>query len=174
VVINEELKFVFVHVPKTAGQAIHRSLPRARKNPWPTHTILADIEKGDKFAFGFVRNPWGRLVSLYHFMVQKSVVRDFNQEEIIRKGFKRSVMEVSMSGQQDATYWLNGCDYVGRFENLQSDFDVICNKLNFKKRQVGKLNASIHKDYREYYDQETIDFVARMHKKTIDQYGYDF
>ena len=164
-----------MHVPKTAGQAIHRSVPRPRKNPWATHLTLEKLnDNSGKFSFAFVRNPWDRLVSLYHFMIQKPVVRDFNQQELINSGFKEAVLGLKMNGQRDARYWVEDCDYVGMFEYLQRDFIEICEYIGIEPRPVGKLNSSSHDHYSKYYDDETRDFVAERHAWTIEHYGYKF
>lgn len=92
--ISDNRKFIFVHVPKTAGTSVKTalkpfSLPRPprwfsllrrfglprdyRRYRFPIHTSLAaiewvvpaDIHRG-YFKFAFVRNPWDRLVSSYH------------------------------------------------------------------------------------------------------------
>jgi len=36
------------------------------------------------------------------------------------------------------------------------------------------LNPSKHKDFRDYYDSETIDKVAKHWRKDIELFGYDF
>jgi len=179
-VINEELSFVFVHVPKTAGQAIHRTLPRPRRNPWLTHANLDDVEKGDKFAFGFTRNPWDRMVSLYFFILQRNWPNG-DHYKVRALGFKKSLFERKLGdfshprdGQNDSLLWLNDCDYVGRFETLQEDFNKISELIGIERRIIGVMNESKHSHYRNYYDAESIDFVSEIHKETIDKFGYEF
>ena len=173
-IINDELKFIFVHVPKTAGQSLHRSFPRPRKNDIPTHTARHEVDR-DYFSFGFTRNPWDRMVSLYHFMAQKPVVRDFDQEHLRRIGFKNALFgEYLGDGQRDSFWWLDGCDYIGTFETLQNDYEAICMEIGIDAGIVGKINESVHNDYRKYYTPEMVDFVANKHAKTIERIGYTF
>ena len=178
VIIDDERRYIFVHVPKTAGNAIHKSLPRPRRNPWKMHRALFQIAPENrigKFAFGFVRNPWDRMVSLYHFCVQKHEPRNINQASLISNGFEKSLLTNTIdSGQRDAMWYLDGCDCIGRFERLQDDFDGICDILGVEHRTVGKINASKHDDYRTYYTPEMIDHVAEKHKRTIELFGYTF
>lgn len=92
--ISDSRRFIFVHVPKTAGTSVKTalkpySLPRPprwysllrrfglprdyRRYRFPIHVSLAAIERvvppevfRGYFKFAFVRNPWDRLVSSYH------------------------------------------------------------------------------------------------------------
>ena len=71
-IIDHESKFIFVAVAKTACTSIHRSF-EITQDPEPNiyHMHLKDIIKTNPeakgyFKFGFVRNPYDRLVSAYH------------------------------------------------------------------------------------------------------------
>ena len=76
---NDQLKTVFLHIPKTGGTTVKRLLGIRQLNsenpvliPSPQHLTCALLrvsmghEKYDSyFKFTFVRNPWARLVSDY-------------------------------------------------------------------------------------------------------------
>ena len=64
-------------------------------------------------------------------------------------------------------------DYVGRFENLEEDFNVIRDKLKITTR-LPKKNVSIRGDYRSAYDNEMIEFVYKHCEKDIKEFGYEF
>jgi hypothetical protein len=94
-------------------------------------------------------------------------------------------------------------DFVGRFENLQNDFSFVCEKLNIETKTLPHNNKSssifnrrdnnlieilrsirstmsmtrrknTFENYIDYYDQESIDFVASIYKNDIDTFGYEF
>ena len=48
----------------------------------------------------------------------------------------------------------NKMDFIGRVENLENDFEYVCNKLNLKHDFVGNRNKSVHGSYVKYYDKE--------------------
>jgi len=196
-VINREKGFIFVHVPKTAGNAIECALPKCdrikRKKqfrqmvPREKHILLKDINKDGLFAFGFVRNPWDRMVSLYHFRTQKDNQNNkFDQQRLRDYGFEKSLLtgilgennppwdQPELNMTNDAMTWLEGCDYIGRFESLQKDFDTICNKIGLGKIELDHTNSSRHDNYRKYYTPEMIEYVAETHKQTIERFGYEF
>lgn len=65
-------------------------------------------------------------------------------------------------------------DFVGRFENLQSDFEKICKKLELQAIPLQKLNSSKHDYYRNHYNHETASIVERLYARDINLWGYNF
>jgi len=86
--ISHSKKFVFVHIPKTAGTSItnvldtHCEVKSANDPSCPFYYHASAIELknffdemkwdwNEYFKFTFVRNPWDRLVSYYEFTKQR-------------------------------------------------------------------------------------------------------
>ena len=199
-IINKEYDFIFIHVPKTAGNAIEGTLPKCnrRKNrglyrqmvPQEKHLHLEnipDVDRDRMFRFGFTRNPWDRMVSLYHFRSQKDNQNNkFDQQRLRDYGFEKCLLE-SILGENlppwdrpelnmtnDSMTWLEGCDYIGRYESLQEDFDRISEIIGLEQKDLPHTNSSKHRDYREYYTPEMVKYVAETHKQTIEKFGYTF
>lgn len=70
---HDKYKCIFIHVPKVAGSSIERVIYQTDK--WLVgHVKASDYMKFDKdkfdsyFSFGFVRNPYDRVVSAYHYL----------------------------------------------------------------------------------------------------------
>jgi hypothetical protein len=66
-------------------------------------------------------------------------------------------------------------DFIGKYENLDTVWDTICKRVGTTKpNRLNRENTSSHNNYREYYCDEDIEKVARMYKKDIELFGYNF
>lgn len=148
-----------------------------------------NIKKHRCFKFTFVRNPWSRIVSTFEDKTKKVISTKWEHpfyKKYKNHSFKDFVAEINKldidSENCDNHIRLqvnqidfNHLDFLGRFENLQQDFDKIC--LNFKNIKESKLphkNKSSLEHYTEYYDNETRQIVAEKYAKDIEYFGYEF
>ena len=150
------------------------------------------------FKFSFVRNPWSRLVSEYryrNFLSHKSF-KDFVMSKLPKPGWDDKYRHVMP--QSDMLYDNNGhllVDFVGKFENLQQDFDQVCIQLGFNDSRLPHINSSDKKSrelrrkaknifhrnkesslrrYNEFYDEETRGYVAELYQADIKNFNYCF
>lgn len=138
------------------------------------------------FKFSFVRNPWDRAVSWYKY--QTKLVNECEsgeRESIYYKQYKKlsklSFNEWVENLKLENFYEFFMCnsnsiclDYIGRFENIQNDFDTICDKINIPKQKLLHKNKSKHKHYTEYYNEETRQIIANKFAKDIEFFNYKF
>lgn len=89
--ISHKHKFIFIHIPKAAGTTIEKVLfkyaspssgtPDARRYKWYRNRELFKIIEShpDYYTFTFSRNPYSKIVSLYHFFKfhQSLSLKDF-------------------------------------------------------------------------------------------------
>jgi hypothetical protein len=188
-IISDSHKFLYVAVTKTGSTTLQKRLKRyqAVAKKLKKHSSLNTIYKQfpiiqDYFKFAIARNPFDWVVSWYFY-------RKTQQNKNNTKGisFKQWLVAENSSayntdglGLTLSQYDIMGCDenikldFIGRYENLQEDFDTICDKIGIPKQQLPHQNKSKHKHYTEYYDDETRELVAEKFAKDIEYFGYEF
>jgi hypothetical protein len=197
--ISYRHKFIFIHNPKVAGLSIKRALEKYALNSPSTMPWLNKISEysslsrraralrpkiGEKdwnrfFKFGFVRNPWDREVSLYHYIKNKkkhhlsSLYRELGSFD----AYVRWIVSQKRQSQREMFYGREGeklVDFIGKFENLEDDLRIVCRNLNIDA-QLPHVNLSKRKaNYREYYSPETRKIIEEHCQDDIIQFGYEF
>ena len=195
--ISHKNKFIYVAVPKTGSLTIRKVLGKYsdihsvsdKTSPYHWHTKASDLREhfikknwrwDDYFKFTFVRNPWDMYVSLYKYFQRMKAIPpvveggpEFNSFFLDLKRMNSLWLATTYS-----TYYRAGgdniVDFIGKFENLQQDFDIVCDKIGIPKQQLPHKNATEHKHYTEYYDDETKQIVEDVYAKDIEHFGYEF
>jgi len=182
--INDEHKFIFIHPNKCGGNSIEylfQGYIKVDHIYLRKYQIKYPYQYNDYFKFGFARNPFDRLVSVYHGRTQGKLVDP--DIELAKHSFKSSVKlknkGVMKYCQPLTKYFVNqnndvDMDFIGRFENYQEDFNIICDKIGISRQQLPHKNKSKHKHYTEYYDDETRQIVAEKYARDIEYFGYKF
>jgi len=125
------------------------------------------------FKFAFVRNPFDRAVSIFKYIAKiDSSAQISNFKNFAKYNFTKK--EYNGIWLADQASQVVDCDFIGRFENLQADFDLVCQKIGIKRNPLLVKNRTSHKHYSEYYDEETIEIVARKYHADIIRFGYKF
>ncbi|MFO0566283.1 MAG: sulfotransferase family protein [Polyangiaceae bacterium] len=145
------------------------------------------------FVFAFVRNPFDRLVSAFHFLSRT----DLPPLDLVDRarfilpyagdfgGFVRNELRTDEPAvfQQihlrPAYTWLcddDGhllADFVGKVETLDADVAEIARRFALAGPVLPKLNATPHRPFAEHYDAETRALVARAYQRDFELFGYD-
>ncbi len=155
------------------------------------------------YAFSFVRNPWDRLLSCYrdkiggevdgftNFTVRPGVAdclagfdaffANMSFEEFVKA--VASIPDCAADGhfRSQSTFLMTepgrvGVDFVGRYENLQSDFRYVSQKIGLPAG-VGlpRLQAARNTaNYVDYYTLETRIIVSDRFREDIETFAYHF
>ena len=132
------------------------------------------------FKFTVVRNPWGRAYSWY-----KNVMRDdIHKKNLhIKENISLNEFLLMFKGKgllKPQTWWIRDfsgaihMDYIGRFENLHKDFKKICEKINIKNIILPHEIKGSSDDYRDHYDNKSIDIIGKIYEGEIKLFGYTF
>jgi hypothetical protein len=131
------------------------------------------------FKFAFVRNPWDIQVSLYHYMLKNK--KHFQHKMVKELGSFDRYIEWRVNNevrlQKDFLYDKNDnllVDYVGKIENIENDFQIICDKLKINDVNLLHKNKSNHKSYHKYYNEKTKTMIAQAYKDDIEVFNYEY
>ncbi|MEP4767559.1 MAG: sulfotransferase family 2 domain-containing protein [Roseibium sp.] len=194
------LKTVFVHIPKTGGSTISTILRRpnplrlSKHDPSPAidkhssvfeHLEHLGPEAGEYFKFSFVRNPWDRLVSAYHYIIARRPEFELVANHDNFESFLASFIETP-SQFLDIPYFRpqssfllddNGempLDFLGRFETFENDLRVVLREIDCRRTFFKHRKKSKRRDYREYYSAESNKAVGDVYIRDVENFGYDF
>lgn len=210
--LSKKKKFIFVHVQKTAGTSLQQVLRAGAPDACIWHGRHGHASDGVAelgrqrwerfFSFGFVRNPWDRLVSHYSMIRERidqlppgqrdrphpfkielwnyvlHFSHDFESFLDICTGliFDRDGYKSFLFNQIDYLSDTDGellVDFVGRFENFEEDARQVLDQIGIKA-SVPRLNRSSRGHYRRYYSSRTRDLVAKRFARDIAAFGYGF
>lgn len=125
-----------------------------------------------------VRNPWDRMVSVYHY--QRQTVPDKHEKatalefrDYVLSGGSGSAFTTFTDFAGDGTGQLK-VDTVLRVESLDEDFTALCAARGLTGVSLPRKNTSARGGYRELYDDETRELVAQRFAVDIDRFGYTF
>jgi hypothetical protein len=206
--ISQNKKYIFIHNQKTGGSSIERYLRATvadSKNILTRHAYARDgMDRlgpqawGGFYTFGFVRNPWSRLVSWYCMIegrrnranrnqLFKYVLKNSTNFEEFLHNCTEPLFEINHRGQVFERSFLRNqieyftdesgrlaVSYIGRFENLAADFLQVQHHLGLPPLSLPHLNQTKPKDYRSFYQRSTKALVAKRFEKDIDYFGYTF
>lgn len=210
-IINNTHRFIFVHVPKAAGSTVTQTLSRYSQycdleiggtslgealQPYmrqrfglhkhasaqQIRSVVGHAVFASYFSFAFVRNPFDRLQSVFHFLrgwencpeALRQTLDDFEGFA----DFLDSELWISRAGPDNIflpqTTWLTTPDgnllvnLVGRVETIEQDLAGILSRL------VGNGSFSIGRANRSEAYERHGDWSARQRDMVVDFYRSDF
>jgi hypothetical protein len=205
--VSHKLRTIFVHVPKCAGSSITAALREldpdlafvglappdvlaATNRRWLHHlpaSYLREVLPPDVWAsyfkFGFVRNPYDRVVSgfFYYGGCSPELIHAGTRgpsgpvHEEIRNKFESWVSQgVNMRAQVPLLCDGQGSiilDFVGRHENLDRDMQFVGETLGHRCA-VPHLNSTQHRPWGEYYTEKARSEVRDQFLMDFQKLGY--
>jgi hypothetical protein len=208
--VSSNKKFIFYHIPKTAGKsfedalgiysdgkpgllnAISRRLPGyldispaffykyrtfdSHINFIESECLLPEKVINSYYKFSIVRNPYDRFVSFYHYLLKQKNHPWFNiaLQAGSFSGMVKKLKDINEPTQR--SYIVNGSgkikmDFIGRFENINEDFQKICLNIGIEAR-LDRINSNHHPDYRNLYNEEDREIVYCYFKEDFEEFHY--
>ena len=195
--VSDSHKFILFHYPKTGGSSITEMLgpyltpnirvPEVKFMGWQPHhhydllqhqAVIKCMERGEQeadvpkipsgyFSASFIRNPYSLVVSAWE---GKKSFLDFVVNEVVTKKAnfaKWTQFEYLCNDQGNILV-----DFVGRYEQLETDWQKFCYLVRLPKLELPNLNTSNKGDYRQYYNETTYRIVNKMFKNDFNFFKY--
>lgn len=179
--ISHRHRCIFVHQRKCAGTSIIRALGLTPDDAeWHVaNNGVLDAEfarlPADYFRFSIVRNPWDRFVSGWKYCASTRT-RPLREvlENLPTDGHDyRHVTRPQSAILFDADGRC-GVEFVMSYESLQSDFDRVRARIGMAPILLPRSNVGRRHHYRDYFDAETRELLARHFSEDIERFGYTF
>ena len=196
-----EPRCLFAHIPKTGGNSIRNVVfQKNYEGPWFGEALPDDW--ANLFRFGFVRNPFDRVVSAWKMFTEGTVddawhlpergAVDLSLRQVLELGLDPTApfghprynqikpdplirLKNHVIPQSDSYHGLQHVEFVGRFENLQNDFRVVAERLGLSIKELPKSNWTAQRThYRKYFDDVTRRLAEELYRADLEQFGYDF
>jgi hypothetical protein len=130
------------------------------------------------FKFAFVRNPFDRFISYCAFMTRAQGQFEREPKRVMRYYIANPQWQhVLFEPQHSFVTGPDGellTDYVGRVEEMQKSYNEIAERIGIATSTLEKVNPSSRRDYREYYDDDLIDGVAKLYARDLELFDYQF
>jgi hypothetical protein len=179
---KEYKKFLFVHVPKTAGSSIFTFLYKNGLDHWDRtatrrHDSYKQLLKNnsideDVFSFAVVRNPYTRTYSCFK-QYCKTNFSDISFIEYLTNTKNGEISaETPLLHLPQYKYVIDSSDNIAvtklyKFENLKELEDDIMDTLTFDN--VGEYDAE---SYYADYTEEAINIVQDLYDKDFEMFKY--
>jgi len=186
-------KVGFIHIYKNGGMSVRKEIDRICKDRGYTQEVVAQDEGslflnkqafehwgddwGHAYKFAIVRLPYSRMVSLYHFIIQRKQKPLFDM--IKGKSFKQ-FMQMTFEHKTGAN--VKQKDYVlvdnvmrvqhiCHLETLEQDLKVVNAQtgLDFK---IKHDNKSQHKHWSQYFPKSVLNATFKFFKEDFELFGY--
>jgi hypothetical protein len=182
------IRAAFIHIPKTGGTSVRAMFDGLLFNV--LHAPLSSYREALQtsphidwerlFKFSFVRNPWGRWLScFFHNSRPRTLQEPGEYHDALAKFLGKSHLcpwgtttPANLIGDG-----VDSLDFIGRFENINSDTLTVADKLGVDTMTVphrGESTVGTVDDWQPYYTNETREMVAELGAWEIERFGYGF
>lgn len=197
---EHRLRCIFIHVPKAAGTSVARALfdEKSRHIPISRYFAFDPEAARSYFKFAFVRNPWARMYSAYHYLARRigadprypdhrwathyladtgdfgGFLHRMKADRSYRNGVRRYI---HFRDQLDWVRLPHGkkvaVDFIGRYERVAEDFAEVANRIGVDTQLPHERVGAKH-DFGEYFTPENVAFVGDLYQQDVRRFNYEF
>ena len=187
--ISHRYRYIFIAVPKTATTSIITALNEygevetvrpKHKTAMEAYQELPEEIWNTYYKFSFVRNPFDWVASWYFYRQRENFKNNKNRHhtytgdisfsDFVRNDKEWPNTQLEFLANDSGNILV---DFIGRYENLDSDFNYICKKINIPCIKLPSLNMAGKKfKPSELYDDELIALVEERDGEIIKKFDY--
>lgn len=197
--MEEEVKRLFIHIPKNGGTSVHKENDDMVMDILSfDHERWRDVPRDIRYiykSFAVTRNPWARTISRYEMGIPTHFVSPLptwaHKPNSDRYGVTFNSFEEFLETRH---IWVN--EWFDPIRSWNTQYDYVCDEnemvrcdilrlehideelipyLQLYSTNVVKENVGEYtKDYKDYYNEQTIQIVADWYAQDIDYWGFDF
>jgi hypothetical protein len=200
-VVSDKYRFAFCGIPKVGTKSVSAALfssPEVATFFIDRCAIAAGAPYKLHYKFSFVRNPWSRVVSCYRDKIQILRPTPLGKLSIMARhrglapdlsfdDFVQWLCSPEGSDQYADRHWMSQhkfvcndsgcifCDFIGRLEDIESDFQAVCRTIGLPSLVLPHRNRSRQAyRYRDLYNERTMKLVGQRYARDIEMFGYRF
>lgn len=170
------MAYRMLHAPRTGGSSIRVSWDLSPPE-YRGHAQWTP-EDAERFCYGFTRNPWTRVVSLYEAQTPRRAESDFPCLADWVLGTRNNYHGTSLGGHwihHPVLYWLRRADWVGRYERREEGLGELAERLGrpvplerYDSRTAERLA------WEDYWTDEAVARVGEIYADDVEMWGYTF
>ena len=194
-------KFIFIHIPKTAGTSVEQFLRDNNKNELLfdrfvlnrslQHLTALEFKRklgnvfNSYYKFSIVRNPYDRLLSEYYWTPIPNVGYKYGKTkseflDSVKNIVKNQLYFRNNYNDHFIPQYMFLCNRTGKllidnlfkFEDLDFVKDYLKKKLNIK-REFPHINKSIRDENKDYWDEQDKEKIYNLYKNDFILFGYE-
>lgn len=186
---------IFIHIPKSGGVSVSKALFGVRSGGHSTVTRYKKIfglrRFYSYFKFCFVRNPYTRLLSAFNYFkkggfnktdaeIGLKYFKSFGTlDEFVKVWFsKENIWKVPHLYPQ--THFISNAkgrlevDFIGRYENLYADFQLIAEKLQINTELEHHNRSRRTSEWEGCYSSKSRAIVSDVYRRDFELLNYNF
>ena len=175
----EDEEQVALFVTRRINYPPFTSVPHGHQTAREIRSALGAERWAQYCSFAIVRNPWARFVSYVAFIMRENGRFRADPQGTMRRVLAnpQNQSQIHFRPQSDFVCDADGSIMVTqlcRAESLQADFDAVCDRVGLARLPLEVRNASEHRPYTEYFDDDLIRQVGDRYRQDVERFGYQF
>ena len=192
-IVCNDLKLCYLHMPKTGGTSVSDALAPHSGVPWTKtnddkisrsklhtrggqHDTYEECLAGQFAIKGYtiaasIRSPWSRMVSLFHNDIPRKGDESFTEFVERWYSFPKSIPN---AWRRTMSRFIGPSNFKIRFEHMQEDMDTLMALVGHERVQLPHRNFRGYPAWRTFYNKDTAEQVGGIWSEDVERFGYRF